>query len=58
MAFAQRRSMQLPCLNRIGTLEVAHERKIRQAPHEDYDAETKLNPEQEVAYTIIMERIN
>ena len=32
--------------------------KSVQVPHEDYDAETKLNLEQEVTYTIIMERIN
>ena len=34
------------------------EEKSVQVPHEDNDAETKLNPKQEVAYTIIMERIN
>ena len=37
--------------------QIMKEKSI-QVPHEDYDAETKLNLEQEVAYTIIMERIN
>ena len=32
--------------------------KSVQVPHEDYDAETKLNSKQEVAFTIIMEMIN
>ena len=34
------------------------EEKSVQVPHEDYDAKTKLNLKQEVAFTIIMERIN
>ena len=34
------------------------EEKSVQVSHEDYDAETKLNPKQEVAFTIIMEMIN
>ena len=34
------------------------EEKLVQVPYENYDAETKLNPKQEVAFTIIMERIN
>ena len=34
------------------------EEKSIQVPHEDYDAETKLNPEQEITFTIIMEMIN
>ena len=34
------------------------EEKSIQVPHEDYDAETKLNLKQEVAFTIIMEMIN
>ena len=34
------------------------EEKSIQVPHEDYDAETKLNPEQKVVFTIIIERIN
>ena len=34
------------------------EEKTIHVPHEDYDAETKLNSEQEVAFIIIMERIN
>ena len=34
------------------------EEKSIQVPHEDYDAETKLNPEQKIAFTIIMEMIN
>ena len=34
------------------------EEKSVQVLHEDYDAKTKLNPEQKVAFTIIMERIN
>ena len=32
--------------------------KSVQVPYEDYDAETKLNPEQKIAFTIIMEMIN
>ena len=32
--------------------------KLVQVPHEDYDAETKLNMKQEVAFTIIMKMIN
>ena len=34
------------------------EEKSVQVPHEDYDAETKLNLKQEVAFIIIMEMIN
>ena len=34
------------------------EEKSVQVLHEDYDAETKLNLKQEVAFTIIIERIN
>ena len=34
------------------------EEKSVQVPHEDYDAETKLNLKQEVAFTIIIEMIN
>ena len=34
------------------------EEKIVQVPHEDYNVETKLNPKQEIAFTIIMEIIN
>ena len=34
------------------------EEKTIQVPHEDYDVKTKLNPKQEVAFTIIMEKIN
>ena len=34
------------------------EEKSVQVPHEDYNAETKLKPKQEVAFTIIMEMIN
>ena len=34
------------------------EEKSIQVPHEDYDAETKLKPEQKVAFTIIMKMIN
>ena len=34
------------------------EEKSVQVLHKDYDAKTKLNTEQEVAFTIIMERIN
>ena len=34
------------------------EEKSVQVPHEDYDAKTKLNPKQEVAFTIIMKMIN
>ena len=34
------------------------EEKSIQVPHENYDAETKLNPKQKVAFTIIMEMIN
>ena len=34
------------------------EEKSVQVLHEDYDAETKLNLKQEVAFIIIMERIN
>ena len=34
------------------------EEKSIQVPHEDYDAKTKLNLKQEVAFTIIMEMIN
>ena len=33
------------------------EEKSVQVPHEDYDVETEVNPEQEVAFTIIMEKI-
>ena len=32
--------------------------KSIQVPQEDYDAKIKLNLKQEVAFTIIMERIN
>ena len=32
--------------------------KSIQVPYKNYDAETKLNPEQEIAFTIIMEMIN
>ena len=34
------------------------EEKSVQVPHEDYDAGTKLNLKQEVAFIIIMEMIN
>ena len=34
------------------------EEKSIQVPHEDYDKETKLNLEQKIAFTIIMEKIN
>ena len=34
------------------------EEKSVQVPHEDYDAETKLNLKQEVAFTIIIKKIN
>ena len=34
------------------------EEKSVQVPHEDYDAETKLNLKQEVTFIIIMEMIN
>ena len=34
------------------------EEKSIQVPHEDYDVKTKLNPKQEVSFTIIMEMIN
>ena len=34
------------------------EEKSVQVPYENYDAETKLNLKQEVAFTIIIERIN
>ena len=34
------------------------EEKSIQVPHEDYDVETKLNPKQEVGFTIIMKMIN
>ena len=34
------------------------EEKSIQVTHEDYDAETKLKPEQKVAFTIIMKMIN
>ena len=34
------------------------EEKSVQVTHEDYDAETKLNLKQEIAFTIIIERIN
>ena len=34
------------------------EEKLVQVPHEDYDAETKLNLKQEIAFIIIMEMIN
>ena len=34
------------------------EEKSVHVSHEDYDAETKLNSKQKVAFTIIMERIN
>ena len=34
------------------------EEKSVQVPHEDYDAKTKLNLKQEVAFTIIIKRIN
>ena len=37
--------------------QIIKEKSI-QVPHEDYDAETKLNLKQEVAFTIIMEKIN
>ena len=37
--------------------EIMKEKSV-QVPHEDYDAKTKLNLKQEVAFTIIMERIN
>ena len=34
------------------------EEKSIQVPHEDYDAETKLKPEQKVVFTSIMKMIN
>ena len=37
--------------------QIMKEKSI-QVPHEDYDAETKLKPEQKVAFTIIMKMIN
>ena len=37
--------------------QIMKEKSI-QVFHENYDAKTKLNPEQEVAFTIIMEMIN
>ena len=37
--------------------QIMKEKSI-QVPHEDYDAETKLNLEQEITFTIIMEMIN
>ena len=49
----------------IGSMEVEKanyrqimEEKSVQVPHENYDAETKLNPKQEIGFTIIMEMIN
>ena len=38
-------------------LQIMEEKSV-QVPHENYDAKTKLNLKQEVAFTIIMEMIN
>ena len=51
-------NFQLSIIDEKANYKQITKEKSVQVSHEDYDAETKLNLKQEIAFTIIMERIN